>query len=203
MRFQRLGAACTAGVGLAALLLAGCGPAVGSLSGKVTVDGSPLKGGNITFVNDSGGASASAEISETGTYTIQNIAAGEYTITVNTEYLKAGSSGGGGKPGGGGGTPPIPAPGGSGSGKPGGSGGAPPPPGGGSGGGAPPKGVGGAPKSEMPGNPADFGYNPSAPGAAASRYMKIASKYADASQSDLTFTHPGGAATHDLPLSSK
>lgn len=176
--------------GVLALTLAGCGPAPGTLSGKVTLDGKPLPGGTVTLQSKSGGQSATAEISENGEYSV-NTFAGDYTIVVTTEYLK-GQSGpqmqmpggmggpGGGRPGGG---------------APGGGG----PPGGGAGG--PPK--DNNTKTEMPGNPADHGYVMSKPGDAAKRYVKIPAKYANPTESPLSFTHPGGSQKHDIELSSK
>jgi hypothetical protein len=166
-----------------ALLASGCGPAKGSLSGKATLDGTPLKGGRINFISDSSGPGATAEIGDDGTYSIPVLSAGTYSVTVDTEYLKSagGSTGsGGGRPGMGSGGP--------------GSG---PPPG--VKGAAPPKDAGKAPpKMDVP-----EGYKMASPGDAAKKYVKIPAKYGDASQSGLTYTFTGGSQTYDIPLSGK
>jgi hypothetical protein len=166
-------AAVIAGVILCALSLSGCGPRQGSLSGKVTLDGHALKGGTINFHNKSGGESRTASIGQDGTYTVASIFSGEYVVTVETDSLRGGGS----------------------SGPPAGSG-APPP-----GVGRPPKDAG--PKGGIP-EGIDMGdYRPSSPVPAGKNYMKIPSKYADPAQSGLTFSHPGGAQTYDIPLTSK
>ncbi len=166
------------------LLSTGCGPAKGSLTGKVTLDGTPLKGGRIDFANKLGGNSASAEIDENGLYSIESLSGGEYSITVTTEYLNSTGSGDapasnpntGTRPGG----PTMP------------------PPGGGGPKGGPPKDV------KAPGNfTMPEGYKASMPGDARKKYVKIPGKYADAAQSGLTFTSPGGNQTHDIPLVGK
>lgn len=175
-----------ASAGLCLLLLAGCGPRAGTVTGKVTLDGKPLAGGMITFHGKSGAGDTTAEISEDGTYTA-NIFSGDYTVTVDTEYLKppSGPSMGGGRPGMPGGGPP-------------GGGGMRP------GGGGPPKDGGGPPKgSQLPGNPADHGYVQSNPGDAAKKYVKIPAKYNSVGESGLTFSHAGGGQTYDIPLVSK
>lgn len=164
------------------IVSAGCGPSKGSVTGKVTLDGTPLKGGRVDFVNNSGGSSATAELNDDGTYTVDSLTAGEYSVTVTTEYLNAGSTTGGGgpmnmRPGGG---PPMM-----------------PPTGG------PPK--GGPPKDTKMPSKADMpeGYKASSPGDARKKYVKIPGKYADTAQSGLTFTSPGGNQTHDIPLVGK
>jgi hypothetical protein len=150
----------------------------------VTLDGQPLKGGMITFHSKNGSGDATAEIKDDGTYST-NTFAGEYTVTVDTEYLKPPSSPGmGGRPG-------MPT-----GGPPGGSGPRP-------GGGGPPKETGPPKGVEMPGNPADHGYVQSNPGDSAKKYVKIPAKYGDVSQSGLSYTHPGGSQTYDIPLVSK
>ena len=62
------------------------------MSGKVTLDGTPLKGGRVDFANKSGGSSATAELNDDGTYTVDSLTVGEYSVTVTTEYLNAGST---------------------------------------------------------------------------------------------------------------
>jgi hypothetical protein len=66
----------------------GCGPSFGSVSGTVTYNGKPLKGGYVTFVSTSGRESASATIQEDGTYKIPKIATGDYKVCVDTDSLK-------------------------------------------------------------------------------------------------------------------
>jgi hypothetical protein len=63
-------------------LLAGCGPALGTVSGNVTVDGQPLTKGVISFVPaDGNGTPITAEIKE-GNYTAQT-AAGRKTVQIS------------------------------------------------------------------------------------------------------------------------
>jgi hypothetical protein len=98
------------------VLIVGCAGGKGDVTGKVSYDGKTLKGGTVTFAPADGeGPSFSGSIDENGTYTVPNVAAGEYKVCVETESLKgpAGAGGGaGGPPGmksskGGGGPPGI------------------------------------------------------------------------------------------------
>lgn len=66
--------------------VAGCGPKTGTVSGKVTYKGEPLKGGNVIFASEKG-QSLLAPIGEDGTYTIQNVPVGEAKIAVKTKHL--------------------------------------------------------------------------------------------------------------------
>ena len=68
-----------------ALGATGCGSSTGSVAGKVTLNGQPLKGGNVTFV---GKESFAASIQEDGTYNVPRLLAGEYKVCVETESLK-------------------------------------------------------------------------------------------------------------------
>jgi hypothetical protein len=70
----------------ASLGLAGCGSSSGIVTGKVTYNNRPLKGGNVTFVGANG--SASARINEDGTYTIDKVPTGEAKIAVETSSLR-------------------------------------------------------------------------------------------------------------------
>jgi hypothetical protein len=72
---------------LAALGLSGCSPATGSLSGKVSYNGTLLKGGSVTFVGPPGKPSAVANINEDGTYTVAGAPTGEVKVCVDTEML--------------------------------------------------------------------------------------------------------------------
>jgi hypothetical protein len=65
----------------ALVLIAGCGKSSGNVSGKVTLDGQPLKGGGtVTFQGSKGGVSGT--ISPEGSYTISNVPPGEVKITL-------------------------------------------------------------------------------------------------------------------------
>jgi hypothetical protein len=66
---------------LAVLALAGCGPATGSISGKVTFKDKPLPGGTVTFLG-SDKKVRSAPIGNDGTYTVEKVAVGEAKIGV-------------------------------------------------------------------------------------------------------------------------
>lgn len=68
--------------------VAGCGPGVATVTGKVSYKGTPLKGGNITFVSTEGKPTISDKISESGTYTLRDVPTGTVTICVETESLK-------------------------------------------------------------------------------------------------------------------
>lgn len=79
---------------LASLLASGCGPSKGTVTGKVTLDSIPLKGGRINFSNKSGGSSATVEIGDDGSYSLPSLSAGDYTVTVATDHLKPSATGG-------------------------------------------------------------------------------------------------------------
>jgi len=81
-----LGRARTFLVLLVALGLSGCG-ASGTVSGKVSYNGKNLKGGTVTFISSQGKASASTNINEDGTYTIDNVPAGDVKVCVDTSML--------------------------------------------------------------------------------------------------------------------
>ncbi|HEY1377335.1 MAG TPA: hypothetical protein VGF55_11105, partial [Gemmataceae bacterium] len=62
---------------LALLLAAGCGaPPPGSVSGRVTLDGTPVGGGFISFISPSG-VVVTARIDADGTYTAAGVTPGE------------------------------------------------------------------------------------------------------------------------------
>jgi hypothetical protein len=70
-----------------ALLVSGCGPSVGDVSGKVLQkDGTPLPGGAITF-HVEGKNPVSGIIQPDGSYTARNVHAGPAKISVDTESL--------------------------------------------------------------------------------------------------------------------
>jgi len=79
-------------VGLAVTAIVGCGPSFGSLAGKVTYSGQPLKGGTVTLIPDgSSGTTFSATIGEDGTYKFDSVQSGKYKVCVETESLKPGA----------------------------------------------------------------------------------------------------------------
>jgi hypothetical protein len=91
---------------LIVLAAAGCGRKTGTVSGKVTLNGEPLKGGNVSFVRSDGVPTKSGTIAEDGTYKIEDVPVGNATVVVETSSLKpmfggGGAKGPGGKPGGG------------------------------------------------------------------------------------------------------
>jgi hypothetical protein len=93
-----------------ALLLgcAGCGPATGEVSGTVTYEGKPLKGGSVTFATTDGKNGQTSEIKEDGTYTVHRVLVGPAAITVETRSLlgaKGAMTPQGGRPGQGQGPP--------------------------------------------------------------------------------------------------
>ena len=86
---------------LASLLLAGCGDGKSTVTGTVTMDGTPLTGGNVSFMPEGGGPMASGAISETGEFTLYTnanpgAAPGKYKVTVNPPFEASGGSAGDG-----------------------------------------------------------------------------------------------------------
>jgi hypothetical protein len=71
---------------VACLGSAGCGKPIVMVSGNVSYQGKPLKGGTIRFV-DATGRVASAAIDQNGNYTIEHAMVGEASITVETSSL--------------------------------------------------------------------------------------------------------------------
>jgi hypothetical protein len=69
-------------------LVSGCSRPVGSVTGKVTYQGKPLKGGTVSFASTEGRQSFSASIADDGSYTIPNLVGGSYKVCVETESLK-------------------------------------------------------------------------------------------------------------------
>ncbi len=71
---------------LALGLLSGCGGSdgpIGTVSGKVTLDGEPVTAGEIGFISDEG-FSAVAEIGSDGSFALfENMPVGKYTVTVS------------------------------------------------------------------------------------------------------------------------
>jgi hypothetical protein len=83
-------------VGLAVCFaLAGCSRPIGTVAGKVSYKGKPLKGGSVSLLSTEGEPSYAGEIGEDGTYTIQNARGGNYKVCVATAYLKGNPAGSG------------------------------------------------------------------------------------------------------------
>jgi hypothetical protein len=73
------------------LAIVGCGSKQGKVSGTVKYKDQPLKGGKVTFFSGSGEKKTApdfSEIDESGRYSVSKLPPGEYTICVETEYLK-------------------------------------------------------------------------------------------------------------------
>ena len=75
-------------VGAVSLLLGGCARPVGTVTGKVTYQGKPLKGGNVSFHSTEGRPSFASGIAEDGTYKVPDIQGGSYKVCVETASLK-------------------------------------------------------------------------------------------------------------------
>jgi hypothetical protein len=75
-------------VGLALIAAIGCGSSPGKLTGKVTYQGTALKGGTVTLVPNASGKTYSTRINEDGTYSLDQVEAGTYKVCVETSSLK-------------------------------------------------------------------------------------------------------------------
>jgi len=72
----------------AALTSTGCGgSATATVSGKVSSNGVPLKGGNVSFVSTEGKRTVSGPINEDGTYKLEKVPVGKVKVVVETESL--------------------------------------------------------------------------------------------------------------------
>ncbi|MCI0701377.1 MAG: carboxypeptidase-like regulatory domain-containing protein [Planctomycetia bacterium] len=166
----------------AALLLAGvvgfagCARPVGDVSGKVTYNGKPLKGGSVTFISDEGRHSVSASINEDGTYKVPTLTGGTYKVCVDTSYLKPAPNGPGGYVGSGGKSAPPPATKG------------PPPKSA-----PPPDAV--VPEGYKPSNPAE-----AQAAANAKKYVQIPDQYKEPDKTTLSYKFEGGSQTYDIDL---
>lgn len=81
-------AALSMAIALSLAIVAGCGDSQPTLSGVVTLDGTPLATGNISFIPAGEGAGASATIGAGGAYDVQTgsargLAPGDYLVTVS------------------------------------------------------------------------------------------------------------------------
>jgi hypothetical protein len=70
------------------LVLAGCGGGQGTIAGKVTYQGKPLKGGNVAIISKSGGGAHNSAIEEDGSYSVSKVPPGPAMITVETASLR-------------------------------------------------------------------------------------------------------------------
>jgi hypothetical protein len=71
---------------LALLALAGCGPSLGTVSGKVLIDGEPLDGGVISFVPaDSAGVPVTVNVVQ-GKYELQ-VVAGKKSVQISAPVV--------------------------------------------------------------------------------------------------------------------
>ena len=161
--------------GILLLMISACGPRSGSLSGKVTYKGEPLKGGTITFL---GPYTYSTDIKIDGSYEIPKMYSGSYRIAVETDSVK-GEEGSGPftfkTPGG----MKLP-----------------------SKNQLPPE-AKYPPIAKLPVNPKEYGYsqpNVNPDYDIKKRYVQIPKKYADPNTSGLTYDFPGGAQTHNINL---
>jgi hypothetical protein len=97
MRYSALrpAARTVAGVGLILLIpfLAGCAPAIGKVTGKVTYKGQPVPGGFVTFRPVDGRQNAvTATLEQDGRYSTVEIPAGEVMVTIDNRELEPRSS---------------------------------------------------------------------------------------------------------------
>ncbi len=65
----------------------GCGSKTATVSGKVTLNGEPLKGGNVTFARSDGQPTVSSPIGEDGSYKAENVPVGTANVCVETKSL--------------------------------------------------------------------------------------------------------------------
>lgn len=91
MRLSRVTPVVRAGIAASlfagVVFLSGCGKSTGSVSGKVTFKGAPLKAGTVGFV-DLSGKSVGGAIDSEGRFLVRSIPAGEYTVTIETASAK-------------------------------------------------------------------------------------------------------------------
>lgn len=73
----------------ALLWAAGCGPAKGTVTGKISYKNETLGGGRVTFITPDGNWAEPSAIGEDGTYTITGAPLGPVKITVETKSVQA------------------------------------------------------------------------------------------------------------------
>jgi hypothetical protein len=157
------------------ITLCACGPRSGSLSGKVTYKGEPLKGGTITFL---GPYTYSTDIKIDGSYEIAKMYSGSYRVAIETESIKGeeGSSPFSFKTPAGTKLPSKNQ--------------------------LPPE-AKDPPIGKLPVDPKAFGYsqpNVNPDYDIKKRYVQIPKKYGDPNTSGLTYDFPGGTQTHNINL---
>jgi hypothetical protein len=82
---NRLSGWAAGGLLLASLALAaGCGSGGGTVSGKVTYNSEPVKGGKVIFMPLDTKGGKSADIAADGTYTVEGLPPGEVKVAVDT-----------------------------------------------------------------------------------------------------------------------
>jgi hypothetical protein len=69
------------------LLVQGCSGGMGTVSGKVTFLGKPVRGGTVSFIPEAGSV-VIAQIEEDGSYTVRNVTPGKAKITVDTSSFR-------------------------------------------------------------------------------------------------------------------
>jgi len=72
-------------------MLTGCSGGKGTVTGKVSYQGTVLKGGNVVFMSTEKKPSVSCTINEDGTYTAEGVPTGPVKILVETASLKPAS----------------------------------------------------------------------------------------------------------------
>jgi hypothetical protein len=159
------------------LFAVGCGRKTGTVTGTVTIDGEPLKGGNVTFARNDGQTTMSGTINEDGSYKVENVPVGTVKVCVETKSMNpALASGGVNRPGA----------------RPGGGMGGPPP--------------GVAHENKPPeGAKVSEHYVPRTQGdnSTVARYVAIPDHYADPTTTDLTYEVKRGPQDHPITLHKK
>ena len=65
------------------LVIAGCGPRTGEVTGTVTYKGKPVRSGNVMLLID-GAAPVYAELKDDGGFALSKVAIGKYRVTVSS-----------------------------------------------------------------------------------------------------------------------
>ena len=86
--FSQVGPAIVTGLGLLLVVVTGCGPGQGKVSGQALLDGAPLPGGRLTFrPADPRQNSVSAELDEQGRYEVL-LPAGLVQVSIDNRELE-------------------------------------------------------------------------------------------------------------------
>jgi hypothetical protein len=87
--FSQVGPAIVTGLGLLLVVVTGCGPGQGKVSGQALLDGAPLPGGRLTFrPADPRQNSVSAELDEQGRYEVL-LPAGLVQVSIDNRELES------------------------------------------------------------------------------------------------------------------